>query len=65
MSTEETKAPFKVDESLLQQILDALPIGVWIADPGGLPVANNPAGRAIWQGERWQQPERYGEFRAW
>ncbi len=54
-----------VDASLLQQDLDALPVGVWIADSHGRLVANNPAGREIWQGERWIGPEQYGEYKAW
>ena len=65
MSMENTKTTFVVDQALLQQILDALPIGVWIADATGLPVANNPAGRSIWQGERWLRPDQYGDYKAW
>lgn len=59
-----TQPEFAVDGSLLQQVLDALPIGVWIANPEGLLVANNPAGRNIWAGERWLKPDQYGEYKA-
>lgn len=54
-----------IDEALLQQILDALPVGVWIADSAGQLIANNPAGRKIWEGERWLKPTEYGEYKAW
>lgn len=54
-----------IDEALLQQILDALPVGVWIADQNGFLIANNPAGRQVWAGERWLQPEAHGEYKAW
>ena len=65
MGSSSDKASIIVDAALLQQILDALPIGVWIADPQGMLVANNPAGRDIWQGERWIGPEQYSEYKAW
>ena len=54
-----------IDEALLQQILDALPVGVWIADDSGQLIANNPAGRRMWEGERWLTADQYGEYRGW
>jgi signal transduction histidine kinase len=59
-----TQPALVVDGNLLQQVLDALPVGVWIANPEGLLVANNPAGRNIWAGERWLKPDQYGEYKA-
>ena len=53
-----------VDGDLLQQVLNVLPVGVWIADCEGLLVANNPAGKSIWAGERWLKPDQYGEYKA-
>jgi two-component system sensor histidine kinase UhpB len=54
-----------VDEDLLQQILDVLPVGVWLADDSGQLVANNPAGCKMWEGERWLKTDQFGEYRAW
>jgi signal transduction histidine kinase len=54
-----------IDASLLQKILDTLPIGVWVADQHGVLIANNPAGRAIWAGERWVGPQSYAEYKGW
>lgn len=59
------KTSITFDESLLQQVLDALPVGVWIAEPDGRLVANNPACRSIWAGERWIGPAEFGEYKAW
>lgn len=56
---------FNIDATLLRDILDALPVGVWIAAPDGSLVCNNPAGRAIWQGERRVGLDGYGEYKAW
>lgn len=53
------------NELMLLQILENLPVGVFIVDPDGKIVSSNPAGRAIWAGERQVGPEGYGEFRAW
>ncbi len=55
---------FVVDGNLLQQVLDALPVGVWIANAEGQLVTNNPACRTIWAGERWLRPEQLGEYKA-
>lgn len=65
MKRTETHTKLVIDESLLQQVLDALPVGVWIADPTGQLIANNPAGRKVWEGERWLKPAEFGEYKAW
>lgn len=54
-----------VDQTLLQRILDALPVGIWVAAPDGTLAFNNPAARAIWQGELWVGMDGYGEYKAW
>ena len=65
MGNSSDQSSIVVDAALLQQVLDALPIGVWIADPKGKLFANNPAGSEIWRGERWIGPEQYSEYKAW
>lgn len=54
-----------VDQALLQHILDALPVAIWVAAPDGTLLFNNPAARAIWQGELWVGMDGYGEYKAW
>lgn len=39
------------NEKLLRDILDALPVGVWVADAGGRILMANPASAAIWGSE--------------
>lgn len=65
MTNKESPPSLIIDEPLVQQVLDALPVGVWIADPSGKLITNNPAGREIWGGERWVEPEQYGEYKGW
>lgn len=65
MSKEVEHPPFQVDAALLQQLLDALPVGVWVTDGDGSIVASNPASRAIWRGERRVGPAQYEEYKAW
>lgn len=36
------------NERLLRRILEALPVGVWVTDPNGEVLFDNPAGRNIW-----------------
>ncbi|MEK7863022.1 MAG: PAS domain S-box protein, partial [Chloroflexota bacterium] len=52
-------------EALLRHVLDALPVGVWIADRHSTIVHGNPAGQAIWGGARYVDMERYGEYKGW
>lgn len=56
---------WQVDLDMLQRIIDALPVGVWIADTQGNLKMNNPAGRNIWQGERWVGPDEYTQYQGW
>ena len=50
---------------LLEQVLDTLPVGVWVLDRDGRIMFGNPAGRAIWGGARYIGIEEFGEYRGW
>ncbi|MES2038170.1 MAG: response regulator [Pseudomonadota bacterium] len=52
-------------ESLLKQVLDILPIGVFICDRDGVLNQINPGGKAIWGGVRHIGPDQYGEYAGW
>ncbi|MGZ4887064.1 MAG: PAS domain-containing protein [Candidatus Aminicenantales bacterium] len=53
------------DEVLLADVLNLLPIGVWITDNKGRIVLGNPAGREIWAGARYVGIDQYGEYKGW
>ena len=50
---------------LFEQVLDTLPIGVWVLDRDGLIRFANPAGRALWGGARFVGIEDFAVFRGW
>jgi PAS domain S-box-containing protein len=52
-------------EALLRQILEILPVGVWILDRDGQVLSGNEAGRTLWAGARYVGMEGYGEYKAW
>ena len=52
-------------ESLLSQVLDTLPVGVWIQDATGRITKGNQAGVNIWSGARYVGPENFGEYQGW
>ncbi|MDI1480159.1 PAS domain S-box protein [Polyangium sp. y55x31] len=52
-------------EALFRQVLETLPVGVWVADEHGKLVLVNPAGLRIWGGVRFIGPEQFGEYKAW
>jgi PAS domain S-box-containing protein len=52
-------------ESLLRNILDTLPIGVWLTDRDGRIILGNPASREIWAGARYVGLNRYGDYKGW
>ena len=53
------------NELLLSTVLDALPVGVRIADRDGRIIRSNPASERIWAGKLEVAPERYGEYKGW
>jgi two-component system, cell cycle sensor histidine kinase and response regulator CckA len=50
---------------LLEQVLDTLPVGVWVLDRDGRIRFANPASRSIWGGARFVGIEDFGQFRGW
>jgi diguanylate cyclase (GGDEF)-like protein len=50
---------------LLQQVLTALPVGVWILDESGRILYGNRAGQRIWAGARYVGIEGYAEYKGW
>ncbi|MFZ6757718.1 response regulator [Undibacterium sp. Ji50W] len=52
-------------ESLLKQILNILPVGVFISDRNGLLTQINQYGEKIWGGARHVSMDQYGEYVGW
>jgi two-component system cell cycle sensor histidine kinase/response regulator CckA len=50
---------------LFEQVLDSLPVGVWVLDRDGRVMLGNPAGRAIWAGARYSSLDEDGGYRGW
>ncbi|MDI1431477.1 PAS domain S-box protein [Polyangium sorediatum] len=66
--TEQRRAERALQKSelLFRQVLETLPVGVWVSDERGQLVLVNPAGRRIWGGARLVGPEPFGEeHKAW
>ena len=67
----DTTAGKRAEESLranelrMKAVADHLPVGVWFADETGKIVYGNEAGRQIWAGARYVDPEEYHVYRAW
>jgi len=55
----------KRSEQLFKTALEALPVGVWIADETGKIVYGNPEGQHIWAGTRYVGIEQFGEYKGW
>jgi PAS domain S-box-containing protein len=52
-------------EALLKNVLEILPVGVWIADRSGKIVHGNPAGQAILAGARYVGVDQFGKYKGW
>ena len=52
-------------ELRMKAVADHLPVGVWFADETGKIVYGNEAGRQIWAGARYVDPEEFHVYRAW
>lgn len=62
---ESTAACVEIPLDLLPQVLEAIPVGVWIMDRTGCITHGNPAGRRIWGGARYVGPGNFGEYKGW
>ena len=61
----QTEEALKKSEGLLRQVLEILPVGVWITEPDGTISQSNPAGRQIWTGAKYVGMDAYGEYKGW
>jgi hypothetical protein len=62
---ESTAASVEIPLDLLPQVLEAIPVGVWIMDRTGCITHGNPASRRIWGGARYVGPGNFGEYKGW
>ena len=60
-------AEAETDRQRLAATLEALPVGVWLADSAGRLTHTNPAAAELWGGEapHSDNPDEYGVYRAW
>ncbi len=52
-------------EKLLVNVLQNLPVGVWIIDPAGAILHGNLASHTIWAGAKYVGIDQYKEYKAW
>lgn len=50
---------------VLKEVIDILPVGVWLTDETGRILYGNPAGQSIWSGARHVGVEHFGEYKGW
>jgi PAS domain S-box-containing protein len=50
---------------MLEQVLDSLPVGVWVLDGEGTIIFGNPAARAVWGGARYVGLADLGVYHGW
>ena len=55
----------RANERLLQDIINILPVGVWLADRTGRLVRTNPTGERIWGGARYLSIREFGQYKGW
>jgi PAS domain S-box-containing protein len=60
-----TESALRASEHLLRQVLENLPLGVWILDENGRISIGNPAGRRLWGGAKYVGIEGFGEYKGW
>ena len=50
---------------LLQQVLETLPVGVWVVGPRGRIIYGNAAGQQLWGGGRYVGIDGFDQFKGW
>ena len=53
------------ERRLLEAVMEALPVGVWLMDGSGNIVSSNPAAPRIWAGARYVGVDQFGEYKGW
>ena len=53
------------NEELLRNVMETLPVGVWIVDKTGQIIQGNRAGHEIWAGGTYVGIKQYGEYKGW
>ncbi len=61
----EAEAAVRANEQRMRQVLDALPVGILLAEAGGQLVWHNPAGDRIWGGIRMVEMDGHGQYSGW
>jgi PAS domain S-box-containing protein len=66
-ATESVRAEeaLRASEMRMKAVADHLPVGVWFADETGKIIYGNEAGRRIWAGAHYVDPEEFHVYRAW
>lgn len=52
-------------ETLFRTAMENLPVGVWLTDRNGKIIYGNSAGQSIWEGARYVEKEKLGEYKGW
>lgn len=52
-------------EQLLHNVLETLPVGVWLLDRHGTITYGNPAGQKIWGGAQFLEIAQLGDYKGW
>jgi PAS domain S-box-containing protein len=60
-----TEKALAAREALLSQVLDLLPVGVWVTDATGRIASGNPAALEIWGGAQYVGPNEFDVYKAW
>jgi diguanylate cyclase (GGDEF)-like protein/PAS domain S-box-containing protein len=61
----QVEGALRKNENLLKRILETIPLGIWLTDCKGKITYGNPAGRNIWQGARYIEPDEFHQYKAW
>jgi len=64
----QVEAALRHNEALLRNVLETLPVGVWVTDKDGAVVLSNPAAEAIWGHNDSGGsiiPDQYDTYQAW
>lgn len=62
---ERIRENLRKQKRLLENILETLPVGVWITDETGKITHGNAAGQKIWGGAKYIAPDEFHEYAGW
>lgn len=65
VARQQAEQALRNQQALMQQVVESMPVGIWLLDPQGNVSHINPAAVALWNGAQYAGVKEFDGYRAW